>query len=229
MPEWNYHPGEALALQVYNPHSEFSQTAELGGNLFIIWGDTHSTFSLLSNKWNLTLHVSWASSGSQLWKLTPCTWSEKGLGGSSGCIAEFSVRDKARQWHQSWPGILLQAGNLYSVHLFMLLFVFLSAVAHDSCFSILMAGLVHHHQTSRKSLTSSPNAVPFPRPVHGKGGGGGLLDYIKLLLQPYRWVRKTQFLERHYAASKSPNSPHKWVTSSVASAMLKFKFWQWSP
>lgn len=77
-------------------------------------------------KWNLALHVSWVSSGCQLWKLTPCTSSERGLGRLLGCVAEFSVRAKAREWDQSWPRVLFQARDLYSVHLFMLLFVLLS-------------------------------------------------------------------------------------------------------
>ena len=85
---------------------------------------------------------------------------KKDLEGSQG---EFNVRDKARQWDQSWPGVLFQAGDLYSVHLFMLLFLLLSGC--DPGFLLSRSGKKIDNQ---KESDLFPNAMPFPRPVHGK-------------------------------------------------------------
>lgn len=227
MPEW--HLGDTPALQVYNTQSRFSKTAELGGSLFIIGGrgrgvgDIHLTsLSLLSNKWNLVLYVSWTSSGCPFWKLTPCTASEKGLGRLSGCVAEFSVRDRARQWDQSWPGVLFQAGDLYSVHLFVLLFVLLSGC--DPGFLLLSSG---------KKIEWHPERVwPLPQmqcpSLDQSTVSRGWVARSHQTSATTLWMQVTeiQFLERHYVTSRSPDSPHKWITSSVASAT--FAFWQGS-
>lgn len=59
--------GSSLGVQYGSP---CSQTAELQGNLLLIWGDMHSiSLSFSSSPWNLSLRVSWDSSGCQLWKL----------------------------------------------------------------------------------------------------------------------------------------------------------------
>ena len=219
MPEWNYHLGEAPALRVYNTQSGFSQTAELGGSLFIIWGNTHSTsLSLLSNKRNLALLVSCVSSGCQLWKLTPGTSSEKGLGRLSGVLLNSMSEVKARRWDWSWPGILFQAGYLHSVHLLMLLFVLLSCC--DPGFLLPSSG----KKIDTQKVWPLPQMQCPSLDQSTVSRGGGCMITSSFCYNPMDGVMKAHFLERRYIASKSPNSPNKRITSLVAPATLEF--WQ---
>lgn len=101
---------------------------------------------------------------------------------------------------------------------------FCLAVAQPSSFPVLMVGHGHHHQTPGMSLTSSPNATPFPRAAHSRQAVSRNIT-SNFSYSHMGEVRKVQFLERHSIARKNSDSSHKWITSSVTSPMLEFKFW----
>lgn len=126
--------------------SRFSQTAELGGDLFIIWGDMHPTsLSFLSSHWNLGLHVSWASSGCQLRKLHSIyfkckrTWLEESQAVQLNPASEIKPGSGTQLVCcavPSWASLLCVTFSLSS---FFPLWSLL-------CSPVLMTGYSHHYQ-----------------------------------------------------------------------------------
>lgn len=134
------------------------------------------------------------------------------------CVAEFNVRGKSQAvgLELAWNFIPGWVSSLCA-------FTHVALCSSVLLWPRLLASQFWEENRHPESLTSSPNAMPFPRPVHSKQGGGCMIT-SSFCYNPMDGVMKAHFLERRYIASKSPNSPNKRITSLVAPATLEF--WQ---
>lgn len=117
MPEWNDHPGEASALQVYNTQSGFSQTTDLGGDCSSS-GGTHMQYHCPASPPCETLLCMWVgplldvSSGSSLHVLQVRKDFEESQNVLLNAVSEIKAGQAVGP---GWPRVLSQAGNLYCV------------------------------------------------------------------------------------------------------------------
>lgn len=143
MSEWNYHLGEASALQVYNTQSGFSQTAELGGS-FSSSGGTHIQHHCPTSPLNETLLCMWVGPlldvgcGNSLHLLQVRKNLQECQDVLLNSVLEIKPGSGTRAGLECYP----ELGIFTLCHLFMLLFVLLSCCGPAFFFPSSHGGLM---------------------------------------------------------------------------------------